>query len=102
MRIQTSVEQERARRIGAASVRRTLVAKFVTAACTVIAIAAIGCSSSTVETLVFGKKVAAAREAHRQAVASQAAAAATPTPAVQESVYRVDPASIAPAPSQVG
>ncbi len=96
MRIQTSVERKRARRTAAAS------ALILVAAIAVAIAGATGCSSSTVETLVFGKKVAAARAAHRQAVASQAAAAPTPAPAAEDSIHHVGPTEVAPTPASVG
>ncbi len=64
--------------------------------------AATGCSSTpTMETLVFGKKVAAAREARRQADARKAAAAPTPA-AVQDSTAGLASPTIAQTPTQVG
>ncbi len=66
-----------------------------------VAVATIGCSSTTMETLVFGKKLAAAREAHRQAAASQAAAAPTPA-ALQDSTTASDSTTIAQTPEKVG
>jgi peptidyl-prolyl cis-trans isomerase SurA len=93
------LELKRARRRVAASARTLVVTLAISSA-----VAVIGCSSTTVETLVFGKKVAAAREARRQAVASQAAAAATPAPPVQESsdYHSMDSPKLPPAPAQVG
>jgi parvulin-like peptidyl-prolyl isomerase len=93
------LELKRARQKVAASAR-TLVVTLAIAA----AVAAIGCSSSTVETLVFGKKVAAAREAHRQAIASQAAAAPTPAPAAEESsdYHSMNSPMVPPTPAKVG
>src|SRR6266851_4937099 len=100
MRIQRWVFK-RARQTLGASMPALAPALVVTLAIA-LAGAATGCSSTpTMETLVFGKKVAAAREARRQADARKAAAAPTPA-AVQDSTAGLASPTITQTPTQVG